>query len=134
MKKNGFTLIEVMVVVLILGILAAVVATTIGDKPDVAAMKLTQAQLLALRGEVELFKADHHRYPESLRDLVERPACIEAKDWHQYRSEMPVDGWKRPYEYRVPGTRGRFDIVSRGADGKEGGEGVNADLWSHPPK
>jgi general secretion pathway protein G len=132
--RNGLTLIEIMVVVVILGIIAAIVAANIGDKPDIVAVRLTEADLRKLKGEVELFKADYLRYPDSLQDLVHRPSWVEAKHWHEYRDEMPVDGWKRPYRYRVPGTRGRFDIVSLGADGLEGGEGVNADLWSHPAK
>ena len=134
--KKGMTLIEIMVVVVILGIIATVVAANIGGKPGEAKARMTAAHLKILRGEVELFRADHHRLPESLGDLVRRPPYIDPKAWPMegYRSEMPVDGWERPYEYRVPGTRGSFDIISRGADGKEGGEGVDADLWSHPPK
>lgn len=134
--KKGMTLIEIMVVVVILGIIASVVAVNVGGKSDVARVKLTVAHLKTLRGEVDLFRADQHRLPEKLEDLVVRPAYVDPKAWPTdgYRHEMPVDGWERPYEYRVPGSRASFDIVSRGADGKEGGEGVNADLWSHPPK
>jgi general secretion pathway protein G len=134
--KKGMTLIEIMVVVVILGIIATVVAANIGTKPDEARVKMTVAQLKILRGEVELFRADQHRLPERLDDLVHRPAYIEAKSWPTdgYRSEMPLDGWGRPYEFRVPGSRASFDLISRGADGKDGGEGVNADLWSHPPR
>jgi general secretion pathway protein G len=134
--KNGFTLIEVMVVVVILGIIATVVAANIGGKPDDVKVKMTVTQLKVLRGEVELFRADHHRLPERLEDLVRRPAYIDPKSWPTdgYRSEMPADFWGRPYEYHVPGSRASFDIVSRGADGREGGEGINADLWSHPVK
>jgi len=134
--KKGMTLIEIMVVVVILGIIASVVAANIGGKPDEVKVKMTVAQLKMLRGEVELFRADHHRLPERLEDLVHRPTYIEPRVWPMdgYRTEMPVDGWGRSYEYRVPGSRASFDIISRGADGKEGGEGVNADLWSHPPK
>jgi general secretion pathway protein G len=134
--KKGMTLIEVMVVVVILGIIATVVAANIGGKPDAGKAQLTQAGLKILRGEVELFRVDQNRLPERLEDLVHRPEYIEPRKWPTdgYRTEMPVDGWGRPYEYRVPGTRASFDIISRGADGKEGGEGVNADLWSHPPK
>ena len=125
--KKGLTLIEIMVVVVILGIIAAVVAANVGGKPDDARAKLTVTQLKVLRGELDLFRADHHRLPERLEDLVHRPAYIDPRAW-------PIDGWQRPYEYRVPGSRASFEIISRGADGKEGGEGVNADLSSHPPK
>jgi general secretion pathway protein G len=132
--NKGFTLIEMMVVVVIIGIVATVVAVNIGEKPDIAKAKMTMAQVKQLKAEVELFKADHNRYPETLQDLVVKPAYIDSKAWHEYRSEMPLDGWGRPYHYQAPGTRGPFDIVSWGADGIVGGEGVNADIWSHPPK
>jgi len=124
MKKNeGFTLIEIMVVVVILGIIATVVVANVGDKDGRAKAHLTEAQIKILKGDVELYKVDHNRFPETLQELVPK-----------YRDEVPKDGWKRPFQYRVPGSRGAFDIVSLGEDGLPGGEGVNADLWSHPPK
>jgi general secretion pathway protein G len=134
--NKGMTLIEIMVVVVILGIIAAVVAANVGGKPDVSKAKLTEAHLKMLRGEVDLFRADHHRLPERLEDLVHRPGYVDPKAWPTdgYLREVPKDGWERPYEYRVPGSRASFEIVSRGADGKESGDGVNADLFSHPPK
>lgn len=123
MNNRGFTLIEMMVVVVLIGIVATVVAVNVADKPGTARARLTAAQIKILKGDMELFKADHNRYPETLQELVPR-----------YRDELPKDGWERPYVYRVPGLRGPYDIVSLGEDGKEGGEGLNADLWSHPPK
>jgi general secretion pathway protein G len=132
--KKGMTLIEIMVVVVILGLIATVVAANIGDKGSAAKTKLTTAQIKLLRADVELFKTDHNRYPTSLEDLVRRPADIDPKQWHEYRSEVPLDGWNRSFRYRQPGVRGPYDIVSLGEDGKEEGEGFNADLWSHPPK
>ena len=132
--KKGMTLIEIMVVVVILGIIATVVVANIGNKDSRARVNLTGAQIKLLRADVELFKVDHNRYPASLDELVHRPADIDAKLWHEYRSEVPLDGWSRPFIYRVPGSRGPFDIVSLGENGKDQGEGVNADLWSHPPK
>jgi len=122
MKKNaGFTLIEIMVVVVILGIMATVVVANIGQKDVVAKTRLTEAQIKLLKGDVELYKIENNRFPESLQDLVPK-----------YRDEVPKDGWDRPFQYRVPGIRGPFDIVSLGEDGVLGGQGANADLWSHP--
>ena len=124
MKKNaGLTLIEIMMVVLILGIVATVVAVNVGSKPSEARVQLTKTAISKLKGEVELYKADHHQFPESLEALVPK-----------YLDEVPKDGWNRPFLYRVPGSRGAFDIVSLGEDGLPGGEGVNADLWSHPAR
>jgi len=121
MKKNaGLTLIEIMVVVVILGIVATVVAANVGQKPSMAKVNLTKTAISKLKGEVELYKADKNRFPETLEELVPK-----------YMDEVPKDGWDRPFIYRVPGTRGAFDIVSLGEDGLPGGEGVNADLWSH---
>jgi general secretion pathway protein G len=121
MKKNaGLTLIEIMVVVLILGIIAGVVAANVGDKADRSKAALTETQIKRLKGEVELFKVEKDRYPETLQDLVPR-----------YLDELPKDSWNRPFVYRVPGMRGAFDIVSLGEDGLPGGTGSNADLWSH---
>jgi general secretion pathway protein G len=118
--EGGLTLIEIMVVVLILGIIAGVVATNMSGKVDPAKAKLTETQIKRLKGEVELFKADKDRYPETLEDLVPR-----------YLDEVPKDCWNRSFVYRTPGVRAGFDIVSLGEDGLPGGEGANADLWSH---
>lgn len=123
MNRRGFTLVEMMVVVVLIGIVAAVVAVNVGDKPGGAKGKLTAAQIKLVKGDIELFKVERNRYPETLQELVPK-----------YRDEVPKDAWDRPYWYRVPGQRGPFDLVSLGEDGQEGGEGVNADLWSHPPK
>jgi general secretion pathway protein G len=125
-----------MVVVLIIGIIAAVVTVSVGDKPGRAKAKLTVAALAKVKAEVELFKVEQNRYPETLQDLVRRPPFVEIRKWpaNGYRDAEPLDGWERPFHYVVPGARGPFDIVSWGEDGKEGGEGLDADLWSSPPR
>jgi general secretion pathway protein G len=133
---RGFTLVEMMVVVLIIGIIAAVVTVSVGDKPGIAKARLTKAAIARLKAEVDLFKVDQNRYPETLQDLVRRPPSVDAKKWPSrgYLDEVPLDGWERPFIYLLPGRRDLFDIVSWGEDGKEGGEGLDADLWSSSPR
>jgi general secretion pathway protein G len=88
------------------------------------------------KGQIELFKLDHGRYPERLEDLRQRPESIDPDRWPKggYLEEAPIDAWGRPLHYAFPGTRGAFDLFSLGADGKEGGEGEDEDLWSRPPR
>ncbi len=138
MKKTqrGFTLIEMLVVVVIVGILATLVAANVIDRLQWAKVRLTVAGIARLKGEVQLFKLDQDRYPAEPQDLVHPPAYVDPQKWPDpgYLDQVPNDGWDRPFQYSCPGVRGPYDIVSWGADGKPGGEGVNADLWSHPPR
>ncbi len=133
-SARGFTLVEMMVVVLIIGIIASIVAANVRNRSGEAKARLTAAAVSKLKSEVQLFKVEQNRYPETLQDLVRRPAYVDVRKWpaQGYLDEVPLDGWERPFIYRLPGERGPFDIVSWGEDGKEGGEGVDADLWSHP--
>jgi general secretion pathway protein G len=134
--ERGFTLVEMMVVVVIIGIVATVVAVNVVDRLERAKVRLTVAAIARLKGEVQLFKLDQDRYPEQLQDLAHQPVYVDPRKWPEsnYLDEVPPDGWDRPFHYACPGTRGPYDIVSWGADGKPGGEGVNADLWSHPAR
>ena len=132
-RRSGLTLIGIMVVVLILGIIASVVVANVGGRPSEVKGKLTNVAISKLKGEIQLFKVEQNRYPETLEDLVRRPAYVDARKWpeHGYLEALPLDGWDRPFEYAVPGSKGPFDLISRGEDGKPGGEGVNAVLYSH---
>ncbi len=134
--KSGFTLVEMMVVVVILGIIASLVAVSVTDRLEKAKVRLTVATIARLKGEVQLFKVDQDRYPEQLDDLARQPSYVDPRNWpeHGYLEQVPSDAWERPFHYACPGARGPYDIVSWGADGRPGGEGVNADLWSHPPR
>ena len=135
-KQNGFTLIEVMVVVVILGILAAVIVPRIMDNPDRARITKAKQDIQAIRSALDLYRLDNFNYPstdQGLRALVERPGSSpEARNWKQggYLERLPKDPWGRDYQYLNPGIHGEIDILSLGADGRPGGEGVNADIGS----
>lgn len=129
--ERGFTLIEVMVVVVILSILAAIIVPRIMDRPDKARIVKAQADIRALESALNLYRLDNHNYPttdEGLEALAQKPA--DAPSWKEggYIDRLPKDPWGRPYQYLSPGTHGSVDIFSLGADGQPGGEGKNADI------
>lgn len=133
-RMSGFTLIEIMVVVVILGILAAVVVPKIMDRPDQAKMVRAKADVRAIESALNMYKLDNHRYPASdqgLAALVEKPSGSDgAKNWKQggYLDSVPKDPWGNEYRYLNPGQHSSIDVYSLGADGQEGGEGVDADI------
>jgi general secretion pathway protein G len=130
----GFTLIEVMVVVIILGILAALVVPKIMDRPDAARVTKARHDIRAIQSALDLYRLDNFVYPstdQGLEALVSRPAgAPEAKNWKSggYLDRMPVDPWGNPYQYLNPGVHGEIDLFSLGADGQAGGEGVSEDV------
>ena len=133
-SQAGFTLIEVMVVVAILGILATIVMTNVTGKDDQARVTTAQTSLKAVANALDMYKLDNHKYPttdEGLQALVEKPAS--AKSWPDggYLSGgMPQDPWGNPFQYVYPGSEKRkFGRYSLGADGAEGGEGFDADIY-----
>lgn len=133
--QKGFTLIEVMVVVVILGILAAVVVTKVADRPDEAKLVKVKQDILTLESALNLYKLDNDIYPtseEGLEALVQEPA--NARNWKQggYVARLQKDPWNTPYQYLSPGENSQIDIYSFGADKQPGGEGINADVgnWS----
>ena len=140
-SDGGFTLIEVMVVVVILGILAALVVPKIMGRPDEARVIKARQDIQAVEAALNLYRLDNHVYPgtdQGLRALVEKPTGEPAApNWKTggYLDRMPQDPWGRDYQYLNPGLHGEIDIWNLGADGAEGGEGVNADLgnWAAQP-
>ncbi|MGA4475685.1 type II secretion system major pseudopilin GspG [Ectopseudomonas chengduensis] len=132
-RQRGFTLIEIMVVVVILGVLAAMVVPKVLDRPDQARTTAARQDVAGLMQALKLFRLDQGRYPtmgEGLKALVEKPANATSDNWRAYVERLPNDPWGRSYNYLNPGANGEIDVFSLGADGQPGGEGVNADIGS----
>jgi len=137
-RRAGFTLVEMMVVIVIIGILAAIVIVNIAGKSDDAKVKATTAIIKQVASAVEMFKMRHNVYPQNLDDLAgpAAPSYVEGSvKWEPFLTELPRDAWGRPFVYRLPGSDSfSYDIVSLGEDGKDGGEGYAVDLWNHAHK
>ena len=135
-QRCGFTLIEVMVVVVILGILAAVVVPRIMDRPDEARVVKARYDLRVLATQLALYAMDNFDYPttdQGLDALVRRPALPPLPPrWKDggYIDRLPLDPWGNPYQYLSPGRSADFELYSLGADGRPGGEGRDADITS----
>lgn len=130
--QRGFTLIEIMVVVVILGILAALIAPSVINRIDDAQLVAARQDIRAIESSLNLYKLDNFRYPgteDGLDALVTRPSDPSAK-WPEggYLKRIPKDPWSRPYLYLQPGNNGPIDIYSLGRDGQPGGEGPDADI------
>lgn len=120
-KEQGFTLIEVMVVVVILGILAAILVPKVMDRPEQARIAKARQDIRALEAALNLYKLDNFVYPttdQGLEALVEEPSSPEPPNWKSggYVDRLPVDPWKQPYQYLSPGANGEIDIYSLGPD------------------
>jgi general secretion pathway protein G len=133
-RSKGFTLIEVMVVVAILGILAAIVMTNVVGKDDQARVTAAKTGLAQISNALEMYKLDNHRYPstdEGLDALVtQKPSAKNFPNGGYLKGGMPKDPWGNPFQYITPGSGGHaYDVYSLGADGVEGGEGNDADIY-----
>ncbi len=130
--QRGFTLIELMIVIVILGLLVGLVGPRMVGKVGGAKLKTAQAQIEMLATACDTFRLDMSRFPASLEELIVNPG--EGTKWdgpYLRKSEIPRDPWGNAYEYRAPGEGGRdYDIMSYGADGTAGGEGENRDVVS----
>lgn len=134
--QRGFTLLEVMVVVVILGILAALVVPKIVSRPDEARAIAAKQDIASLMQALKLYRLDNRSYPsteQGLQALVARPATAPLpSNWKAggYLERLPRDPWGNPYQYLNPGLHGEIDVFSLGADGAPGGEGNDADVGS----
>ncbi|HEY7532136.1 MAG TPA: type II secretion system major pseudopilin GspG [Nitrospiraceae bacterium] len=133
-SQRGFTFIEIMVVVAILAILAALVVPRIMGRTDDAKRTATKVQIRNLEGALQLYKLDNGVYPsteQGLKALVEKPSVgVVPKKWKLggYIQKLPEDPWGNVYKYISPSPRGDYEITSLATDGEVGGEGVNADI------
>jgi len=136
MGQRGFTLLEVMVVIVILGILAALVVPKIISRPDEARVIAAKQDIASLMQALKLYRLDNQRYPtteQGLQALVSQPTSAPlAPNWKGggYVERLPRDPWGNPYQYLNPGVHGEIDVLSFGADGAPGGEGNDADIGS----
>lgn len=132
-RQQGFSLIEIMVVVVIIGILAALIVPRLMDRPDQARVVAARQDIAALMQALKLFKLDNGRYPsaeQGLQALVKPPQGGGAMPVTPYLDRLPNDPWGHPYQYQIPGTHGDIDVFSLGADSKPGGDAGNADIGS----
>jgi general secretion pathway protein G len=131
---RGLTLIEIMVVLVIIGLIGGLIATSVLDQVDGAKVKAARADVSTIMQALKLYKLDNGRYPEQgqgLNALVTRPSTgAPAPAWKPYLTKLPADPWAAPYQYLNPGVKGEVDVFSLGKDGQPGGEGDNADIGS----
>lgn len=136
--EDGFSLLELMVVVVIMSILALVIVPRVIDRPDQARIARVQSDIAILENALKLYKLDNFDYPtteQGLTALVEKPGRAPVPENYAangYIDRLPNDPWGRPYQYLNPGVRGEFDVFSYGANGTTGGSGMDADIgnWS----
>jgi general secretion pathway protein G len=130
----GFTLIELMVVLVIIGVLAALIVPNVLDRADDARVTAARTDVNNLMQALKLYKLDNQRYPSSeqgLQALRAKPTTGPIPgNWKSYLDKLPNDPWGRPYQYMNPGVKAEVDVLSFGADGQPGGEGKNADIGS----
>jgi general secretion pathway protein G len=133
-QERGFTLIELMVVLVIIGVLAALIVPNVLDRADDARVTAAKTDVGNLVQALKLYKLDNQRYPtaaQGLQALVAKPTADPIPpNWKPYLDKLPTDPWGGNYQYLNPGIKGEIDVMSLGADGKPGGEGKDADIGS----
>jgi len=133
-RSRGFTLIELMVVLVIIGVLGALIVPKLIDRADDARVTAARTDVNNLMQALKLYKLDNLRYPsgeQGLQALVAKPTVgVIPPNWRPYLDKLPSDPWGHPYQFANPGLKGEIDVYSFGADGVVGGEKTNADIGS----
>jgi len=130
-KKHGFTLVELLIVMIILGLLAALVGPKMFGKVGASKQKAAKAQISLFETALDTYRLDTGKYPatdQGLQALRVKPGGVENWDGPYLAKEVPLDPWGHAYDYRCPGEHGDYEIISYGADGKSGGEGEDSDI------
>jgi general secretion pathway protein G len=133
-RPRGFTLVEIMVVVVILGILAVLIVPRVVGRTDEARTVAAKQDVAAIMQALKLYRLDNGRYPtteQGIAALVTKPQSEPApRNWQKYLDRIPKDPWGNAYQYLNPGVRGEIDVFSLGADNQPGGSGADADVGS----
>ena len=132
--SKGFTLLELLVVVVIIGLLASYVAPKYFSQVGKSEVQVAKAQIDAFEKALDQYRLDLRRYPtteQGLKALVEKPTTEPQWNGPYLRKAVPLDPWGRPYVYKAPGAKSEFELVSYGKDGQPGGTGENADIANH---
>ena len=133
-RTRGFTLIELMVVLVIIGVLSALIVPNVLERLDEGKVTAARTDIATISQALKMYRIDNHRYPsgeQGLEALIRKPtAGTIPPNWKPYVEKLPNDPWGRPYQYVNPGVKGEIDVFSFGADGQAGGEGKDADIGS----